>query len=128
MMPHTPWLVRETRDSSANAIEPIVIATYVALLGQHYSRPTVKLYLAAIRMLFDCLVTRHIVPSNPAAAVCGPRYVVTREKTPVLTAAEARELLDSIEALIGVLVYSLAWICAALRTEPARTLGGRLTR
>lgn len=34
---------------------------------------------------------------NPAHAVRGPKYVVRKGKTPVLSADEARELLDSIE-------------------------------
>jgi len=52
---------------------------------------------------------------NPAASVRGPKYVVKRGKTPVLTADQARKLLDSIKtdslvglrdrALIGVMVY-----------------------
>ncbi len=33
---------------------------------------------------------------NPASSVRGPKYVVKRGKTPVLTADEARKLLDSI--------------------------------
>ena len=40
------------------------------------SAPTVKQRLAAIRMLFDWLVTGQIVPINPAATVRGPRHVV----------------------------------------------------
>jgi hypothetical protein len=35
----------------------------------------------------------------PAHAVGGPRYVVKKGKTPVLTAEEARELLESIETV-----------------------------
>ena len=35
-------------------------------------------------------------PSNPAHAVRGPKHVVTKGKTPVLTAEETRALLDSI--------------------------------
>ena len=34
--------------------------------------------------------------TNPAHFVRGPKYVVKKGKTPVLTAEEARELLDSI--------------------------------
>jgi site-specific recombinase XerC len=34
----------------------------------------VKQHLAAIRMLFDWLVTGQVVPMNPAASVRGPRY------------------------------------------------------
>ncbi len=37
--------------------------------------------------------------SSPAHAVRGSRYVVKKGKTPVLTADEARGLLDSIEVV-----------------------------
>ena len=43
-------------------------------------------------MLFDWLVTGHVIDVNPAHAVRGPKYVVKNGKTPVLTAEEAREL------------------------------------
>jgi site-specific recombinase XerC len=64
----------------------------------------VKQHLAALRMLFDWLVTGHVIETNPAHAVRGPRYVVTKGKTPVLTAEEARALLDSIptDSVIGL--------------------------
>src|SRR4051812_42691258 len=62
-----------------------------------FSPPTVKQHLAALRMLFDWLVTGHVLDVNPAHAVRGPKYVVKKGKTPVLAADEARELLDSIE-------------------------------
>ena len=78
---------------------------------------------------------------NPAHAVRGPKYVVKKGKTPVLTADEARELLDSIaiarntardgspetdepaliglrdRALIGVMVYTFARINAVLQMK-----------
>jgi site-specific recombinase XerC len=47
-------------------------------------------------MLFDWFVTGHVIDVNPAHSVRGPRYVVKKAKTPVLTADEARALLDSI--------------------------------
>ena len=106
-------------------IEPVVIAAYIEWLMQRLSPPTVKLHLAAIRMLFDFLVTGQVVAFNPAAAVRGPKHVVKKGKTPVLTASEARQFLDSIDistiaglrdrALIGLLVYSFARISAVLR-------------
>jgi hypothetical protein len=37
------------------------------------------------------------VPFNPAASVRGPRYTTKKGKTPVLSADEARVLLDSIK-------------------------------
>ncbi len=81
-----------------------------------------KQHLAAIRMLFDFLVTGQIVPMNPAASVRGPKHVVKRGKTPVLTADQARTLLDSIKtdsivglrdrALIGLMCYTFARVSA----------------
>ena len=86
--------------------------------------PSVKQRLAAIRHLFDWLVTGQVVPVNPAGSVRGPRHVVTCGQTPVLDPAEARALLDSLDvsthaglrdrALIGLMVYSFARIGAAL--------------
>ena len=43
-----------------------------------------KQHLAAIRVLFDFLVTGQIIPMNPASSVRGPKHVVRRGKTPVL--------------------------------------------
>jgi integrase/recombinase XerC len=81
-----------------------------------------KQRLAAIRHLFDWLVTGQVVPVNPAASVRGPSHVVTSGQTPVLDPSEARALLDSIDlsthadlrdrALIGLMVYSFARIGA----------------
>ena len=114
----------EQRGIGLEDVEPIVVAAYVEHLSVEVSRPTVKLHLAAIRMLFDYLVTGHIVKVNPAASVRGPRHVVHKGKTPVLSAQEARLLLDSIDiraiaglrdrALIGLMVYSFARVSAAI--------------
>lgn len=105
-------------------IEPIVVAAYIETLTQRLSAPTTKLHLAAIRMLYDYLVTGQIVPFNPAASVRGPKHVVKKGKTPVLSAEEARQLIDGIElstigglrdrALIGVMVFSFARVSATL--------------
>jgi integrase len=75
-------------------------------------------------MLFDYFVVGQVIPTNPAAAVRGPKYVVTKGKTPVLTAEEARELLDSIEtgtlkglrdrALIATMAYTFARVGAVI--------------
>ena len=105
-------------------IEAITVATYVEQLGTKTSKPTVKQHLAAIRQLFDYLTTGGILDVNPAASVRGPRYVVKRGKTPVLSSEEARKLLDSIErntliglrdrGMIGMMVYSFARVGAAV--------------
>jgi integrase/recombinase XerD len=73
-------------------IEPVHVAAYVELITRAKSAPTVKQHLAAIRMLFDWLVTGQVVPFNPASSVRGPKHSVKRGKTPVLTAEEERAL------------------------------------
>lgn len=105
-------------------IEPIVVAAYIETLTQRFSASTTKLHLAAIRMLYDYLVTGQIVPFNPAASVRGPKHVAKKGKTPVLSAEEARQLIDGIDlssigglrdrALIGVMVFSFARVSATL--------------
>jgi hypothetical protein len=60
------------------------------------SKPTIKQKLAAIRMLYDFLVIRQLVPVNPTASVRGPKYVVKRGKTPVWSREDAKKLLESI--------------------------------
>ena len=77
-------------------VEPMVVAAYVEGLGRELAAPSVKQHLAAIRMLFDWLVTGQIVEHNPASSVRGPKHVVRKGKTPVLTSDQARKLLDSI--------------------------------
>jgi site-specific recombinase XerD len=76
-------------------IEPIAISAYIELLGTEMARPSVKQHLAAIRQLFDYLLTGGILPSDPAGSVRGPKYVTTRGKTPVLSGDEKRQLLES---------------------------------
>ena len=52
--------------------------------------------IAPLRVLCDWLVVKHVLPTNPAAAVRGPKHVVTKGATPVLTPEETRQLLDQI--------------------------------
>ena len=68
------------------------VAAYI--LTHPGSAPTVKQHLAALRMLGDWLVVSQVLPVNPAAAVRGPKHVVTTGATPVLSPAEARWLLE----------------------------------
>lgn len=121
-------------------VQAIHVAAFVKELQGEFTAPTVKQHLAALRMLFDWLVTGHILDANPAHAVRGPKYVVKKGKTPVLTAEEARELLDSVmlgkevggvgaetdqpallglrdRALIGLMVYTFARIHAVLQMK-----------
>lgn len=116
----------EERGFRLEDLNPVLVAGYVELLDRErgYSKPSVKQHLAAIRMLFDYLVTGGVIQMNPASSVRGPRYSIKRGKTPVLSAEEARQLLDSIEtdtiiglrdrALIGVMVYSFSRVTTAV--------------
>jgi integrase/recombinase XerD len=114
----------DARGLRLETIEPVVVAAYIEELQKTLAAPSVKQNLAAIRVLFDWLVVGQVVPFNPAASVRGPKHVVTRGKTPVLTADQARKLLDSIDtttlvglrdrALIGVMVYSFARVGAVV--------------
>lgn len=118
-------------------VQPIHVAAYLKLLGRELSAPTVKQHLAALRSLFDWLVTGHVIDTNPAHAVRGPKYSAKKGKTPILTADEARQLLDSIpvdtllglrdRALIGLMVYTFARVSAAvsMRVEDFYVQGRR---
>jgi hypothetical protein len=49
-------------------------------------------------MMFDWMVTGGVLAINSAAPVRGPKYVIKKDKTPVLTPDEARLLLKSIDS------------------------------
>ena len=127
----------ERYDVALERVEPMVVAAYVEELTKQLAPASVKQHLAAIRMLFDWLVVGQVLPFNPASSVRGPKHVVKNGKTPVLTAEEARGLLDGIDlstlaglrdrALIGVLVFSFARITAAvsMRVSDYYTQGKR---
>jgi site-specific recombinase XerD len=114
------WL--DDRHVALKDTEPVIVAAYVEYLGTIYSKPTVKQHLAAIRMCMDWLVVGQVIPMNPASSVRGPKYVIKRGKTPVLTSAEARQLLDSINvstpvglrdrALIATMLFTFARVSA----------------
>jgi site-specific recombinase XerD len=113
---------------SLGTIRPYDVSTYIESRAQTRSAPDVKQQqLAAVRMLFDWLITGQILPHNPAAAVRGPKHVVKTGKTPVLSGEEWRKLLDAIpvdtvrdlrdRALIATITYSFARIGAALKMK-----------
>ena len=116
--------VEQHRIGELADIEPIHVAAYIEVLQATTAKPTVKQHLAAIRMLFDWLIIGQVLAVNPAHAVRGPKHVVRRGKTPVLTEDQARRLLDSTDtstlvglrdrALIGVMIYSFARIGAVV--------------
>lgn len=95
--------------------------------------PSVKQHLAAIRMLMDWMVTGHVIKVNPAAPVKGPKHIVKKGKTHVLSTEDARFLLERIpvereaegtkellliglrdRARIALMIYSFARISAVL--------------
>ena len=112
----------EARGLVLTAVSPLHVAAYIRT--HPGSAPTVKQHLAAIRMLGDWLVVSQVLPVNPAAAVRGPKHVVTTGATPVLSPAEARRLLEAIDtgtlvglrdrALVSVMLYSFARVSAVI--------------
>lgn len=119
------------------ALGPVHVATYIEGLRDSLAVPSIKLQLAAIRMLFDWLVVGQVVPFNPASSVRAPKHSVKKGKTPVLTAEEARALLDGMDtatvqglrdrALIGLMTYTFARVGAAvgMRVEDVYVQGRR---
>lgn len=114
----------QARSLDLERIGPMHVAAYVERLQKKLSKPSVKQQLAAVRMLFDWLVVGQVVSFNPASSVRGPRFSTKKGKTPVLSAEEARQLLDSIDtgnvvglrdrALIALMVYTFARVGAAI--------------
>jgi site-specific recombinase XerC len=124
--------------TSITAVQPLHVSAWIEQQTRDHAAPTAKLRLAALRHLFDWLVTGQVMPANPAGSVRGPSHIVKSGKTPVLTPEEARTLIDSIEittpaglrdrALIGLMVFSFARIGAALgmKVEDVFTQNRRL--
>lgn len=114
------WCARQ----DLNDLEQITrlhVAAYIEGLTLAQAAPTVKQNLAALRMLFDYL---GVPRNNPVEGVRGPKHVVRMGRTPVLSADQARMLLESIDtstiaglrdaALISVMVYTFARVSAAV--------------
>ena len=123
--------------SDPRAIEPIHVAAYIEFMGRDFEKPTVKQHLAAVRTLFDWLVTGHAIAVNPATSVRGPKHSTIRGTTPALLPTEARQILNCIDAstivglrdraLIALMIFSFARISAALsmRVEDYYFVGNR---
>lgn len=124
-------------------IAPLIVAAFIEEETHKHQAQTVKQELAALRQLFDFLVTGQIMPFNPAASVRGPAYSIDEGKTPILSREEARTLLDHIplvkkdgapdliglrdRALIGLMIYSFARVSAVIgmKVEDYRQNGKR---
>jgi len=117
----------DQRNLSLDQVEPMHVAAYIEQLGRALAKPSVKQHLAALRMLFDWLVTGQVIRTNPAHAVRGPRHSVKKGKTSVLSAEEMRILLDSIKtdeliglrdrAMIALMGYTFARIGAVTQLK-----------
>ena len=106
----------EARGFRFESVPPVAVAAYIEELKRDFAKTTVKQSLAAIRGMFDWMVTGNIIVMNPAHAVRGPRYSLRRGKTPVLDAEQARQLLDSIDTSTLVGLRDLAMIATMCYT------------
>jgi hypothetical protein len=67
-------------------IGPLDVRDYLeAAKANGLSTATLKQHMAAVRMLFDHLVTGGVLAHNPALSVKAPRQKLGKGKTPVLT-------------------------------------------
>jgi site-specific recombinase XerC len=80
-----------------DTVRPFHVAAYIEQMPG--SKPTIKQKLAAIRMLYDFLVIRQLVPINPTASVRGPKYVVKRGKTPAGVVRTLRSFWNRFRAM-----------------------------
>lgn len=104
-------------------IDSLHVSAWIEVMARDgLSAPTIKQRLAALRMLFQVLARERVIDRNPATIVRGPKHSVKRGKTPVLSAEEARQLLDAVDVstlgglrdrvLIATMVYTFARIGA----------------
>ena len=71
------------------------------------------------------MLVGQVIAVNPASSVRGPKHSVKKGKTPVLSAEEARQLLDGIDpvsnmglrdrALIALMIFTFARVGAGLK-------------
>lgn len=110
------------------AITPLHVQSWLdGMTASGLAAPTIKLRLAAVRMLFSALVRAQVLRLNPVTAVKGPKHRVVKGKTPVLAGDEAAQLLRSIDtttliglrdrAIIATMAYTFARIGAVSALE-----------
>ena len=109
------------------SLRSVHVAAYIEALGKELSPVSVKQHLSALKHWLDALVVGHVLESNPAHAVRGPRYSQTEGKTPVLERDEVRALLLSIgeeefidlrdRAMIATMLFSFARVGALVRMQ-----------
>jgi integrase/recombinase XerC len=116
-------------------VQPSHVTAWLDAMKHDLAMTSVKQQLAALRMLFDHLVSRGMLDANPAARVAGPSFNASSNDAGVLDAEEADRLLGSIRqdsmaglrdrALIGLMVYAHAGIHTALAMRVCDVLRGR---
>ena len=114
----------ERRLLTFKCVRPFHVAAYIDTLQKTHAKSTVKQSLAALRMLFDWLVVGQVLPANPAHAVRGPKHIIEKGTTPILSSDEARHLFSTIDtshlvglrdrALIATMLYSFARVEATV--------------
>jgi integrase/recombinase XerC len=109
---------------SMNEIQPGHVEAWLTELKSTLAFSTIKLRLTGLRHVFHWLTVGGVLPVNPIAGVRGPRRMVRKCRTTVLSAEEVRALTESIDgdgpvdlrdkALIGLMLFSFAWIDSIL--------------
>jgi hypothetical protein len=102
----------DERGLGLTTIRPYDVATYIESRGLTHSAPDVKQQLAAVRMLFDWLITGQVVPHNPPPPCAGPAAFDAIRRQPAYKAAMAR---GAVELWMPVLSQGVS-----LRIERAR--------
>ncbi len=121
------WM-KVRRLTSLSELTAAELSAWRDYMSEHLKPLSVQARFAAVRSLFDDLVVEGILSSNPAARVKVMKGDYSIGKTPTLSPAQVRLLLDSIEpvsliglrdrALIATLMYSTLRISAALALTP----------
>lgn len=116
----------EERSIELEEISPNVAAVYIR--SHDGADATIKQHLAALRKLYDWLVTQQVVSENPFSPVRGPKLVRNEGETPALSAEEVRALFSALEkedtivalrdrALIGTMLYTFGRVGAVVRMQ-----------
>ena len=125
------------RQLRLDTIRPLHVAAYIEGKQNVMSAPSIKQHLAGLRSLFNWLVVKQAVSSNPVLFVKGPKFSREVGVTPILEPAQMRTLLDSLaghalkslrdRAIIAVMGYTFARVSAVagLRREDYSLAGKR---
>lgn len=113
----------EEKGLALTEIQPFHVAAYIESLDLAVA--TIKQHHSSLKMLFDWLVVRQVMPFNPSSSVKTPRATYSEGKTPVLQANEVAILIESIKtssviglrdrAFIATMAYSFARVSAVVR-------------